>query len=225
MRLSASVLAFAVSMALLVTLVSTPASAEPNGFGRALIFRICGDVTREDAFCVCNKRLHNVPEGTSKDEFKDKVCKGSFVADNPAHLSPPNFPSMGPPNVIEFLFRTLYGDEIMQPFCPYDKCGGAVLKWTSETWMVGKRPRQISAISVIAAVYGQPECIKAQADPGSAKWVAELKALLPEQQRSAFDAELQEMANSKGIFGDRDMTVIEAGCSIDPWRIYQQVKQ
>lgn len=227
MRLSASVPACAVSMVLLAILVSTPASAEPNGFGRALIFRICGDFSRENAFCVCHSRLNNVPEGTTKVEFQDGVCKGSIVQDKPADLSPPNFPSMGPRNVIEFLFRTMYGDGIMQRFCPYDQpCDTPTrLHWTPETWIGGKRPSQISAISVIAAVYGQPECVKAQADPGSAKWVAELKALLPEQQRSAFDAELQEMANSKGIFGDRDMTVIEAGCSIDPWRIYQQVKQ
>lgn len=227
MRLLASVLAFAVSMALLVTLVSTPVNAEPNGFGRALIFRICGDFTREDAFCVCNSRLNNVPEKATKAEFQDGVCKGSIVQEKPADLSPPNFPSMGPRNVIEFLFRTIYGDGIMQRFCPYDQpCDTPTrLPWTPETWIGGTRPSQISAISVIAAVYGQAECVKAQADTGSAKWVADLKALLPEQQRSAFDAELREMANSKGMFGDHELTIIEAGCSIDPWRIYQQVKQ
>jgi len=226
MRLSASASAFVLSMAVLVALLPTPASAEPDGFGRGLIFHMCGDITRENAFCVCNGRLHNVPQGTSKLEFKDKVCPGSFVEENPANLSPPNFPSMGPRNVIEFLFKTLYGDGIMRPFCPYDQqCVGDVIPWTPETWIGGDRPRQISSVSVIAAVYGRSECVKAQGDAAGAKWVADLKARLSEQDRATFDAELQELTNSKVDFGGHKQTVLEAGCSIDPWRIYQQVKQ
>jgi hypothetical protein len=226
MSFSAFASAVVTSIALLTALPMS-AGAEPQGFGRALIFRMCGDVTRVEAFCTCYRRLHNVPEQLSIDEFKSKVCQGAFVPNDPAKLDPPNFPSMGKPEVIKFLFVTLYGNGIMRPFCPYDKpCDGdALTKWTSERWMGGERPRLISTISVIAAVYGQSECLKAQADPTSTKWVADLKALLSETERVKFDAELLEMATSKGNFGGQERTIIEAGCSIDPWRIYQQLKQ
>lgn len=223
MTLSKLVSVHLLSLTLLLALEPHPAVAEPKGFGRALVFRLCGDFTQA-GFCVCHGRLHNVPETAKKPEFEPGICKGATATDDPARLVPPNFPSMAEPETIQFLFVTLYGGGVMAPFCPYSKkCDAIDNEWRSDTW-AAEPFRSIASISVIAALYGRSECLKAQTDLPSAKWAADLKELLAPNDRAELDAQLGAMAAKKLRFGGEDQTIIEAGCGIDPWHIYRQVK-
>jgi hypothetical protein len=226
MNLWAFAFAHLVSAAFLLVLHPRPAVAEPQGFGRALILRICGEIP-VSSFCTCHERLHNVPVNLNKEDYSTRVCKsvGENVPDSPAKLSPPNFPSMEERETIQFLFVTLYGNEIKtRSFCPYKECDAINNEWRIETWSVGERFRSIASVSVIAAVYGRSECLKAQPEPANAKWVADLKGLLPAKDHADLEKELRTLATTRLPFGGVDQSMIEAGCGIDPWHIYGQMK-